>query len=129
MSRETTRTSELLRMTPDQLTEARKLIRSTCANLIDREHCLLLDDGEPCRCPQLDAYSLLCRYFRDAVLPGDEKLYNMILGVEPKGYCVICGAPIFAKSNRAKYCPACSKKRRKTKEAARQRERYAFLRI
>ena len=37
MSRETTRTSELLRMTPDQLTEAHKLIRSTCANLIDRE--------------------------------------------------------------------------------------------
>lgn len=124
MSQKTER-NELLRMTPEQLQEARKLIRRTCAYFDDGGNCLLLDDGEPCRCPQLGAYSVICKYFRDAVLPGDMKLHYSIIGQKPKYHCVICGAPIYSKSNRAKYCPACAAKERRQKEALRVRNTRA----
>ena len=120
-----TEKNELLRMTPEQLQEARKLIRKTCANYDDGGNCLLLDDGEPCRCPQLGAYSVICKYFRDAVLPGDMKLHYSIIGQKPKYHCAICGALIYSKSNRAKYCPACAAKERRQKEALRVRNTRA----
>lgn len=120
-----TEKNELLRMTPEQLQEARRLIRKTCANYDDGGNCLLLDDGEPCRCPQLGAYSVICKYFRDAVLPGDMKLHYSIIGQKPNCHCVICGAPIYSKSNRAKYCPACAAKERRQKEALRVRNTRA----
>lgn len=116
--------NELLRMTPEQLQEARKLIRKTCANFDDGGNCLLLDDGEPCRCPQFGAYSVICKYFRDAVLPGDMKFHYSIIGQEPKYHCVICGAPIYSNSNRAKYCPDCNKSHQRMMDAAKHRRQY-----
>ena len=41
--------------------------------------CLLLDDGEPCVCVQSISYSLMCRWFRVAVLPLDEELAAALL--------------------------------------------------
>ena len=38
--------------------------------------------------------------------------------------CRICGKPYIPGSNRAQFCPDCSRKRRREKEAARQRQRY-----
>ena len=37
----------------------------------DGGNCLLLDDGEPCVCVQSISLSLMCRWFRVAVLPLD----------------------------------------------------------
>ena len=90
-----TKRNKLLRMTPEQFQEARKLIQKTCANY-NSGNCLLLDDGEPCRCPQLGAYSVICRYFRDAVLPGDMRLYYSVIGQKPKCYCILCGSPVYS---------------------------------
>lgn len=53
-------------MTEGQLRRARKLIRRLCANY-DEGNCLALDEGEGCVCVQSISYSLLCRYFKEAV--------------------------------------------------------------
>ena len=45
-------------------------MRRTCCNY-DNGNCILLDDGDECVCPQLISYSLLCKWFRVAVLPAD----------------------------------------------------------
>ena len=39
----------------------------------------MLDDGEECVCVQSISYSLLCRWFRAAVLPLDGALYAEIM--------------------------------------------------
>ena len=65
---------EILRLTPSQRSRCNRLIKRLCANY-DDGNCLLLDDGEPCVCPQTISYSLLCRYFRNAVLPAEKELY------------------------------------------------------
>lgn len=57
------------RMNYPQYRKARKLTHE-CCNYCDG-NCLLLDDGEECVCVQSISYSLLCRWFRAAVLPLD----------------------------------------------------------
>ena len=54
-------------LTESQLRQARRLIRGLCANY-DSGRCLILDS----LCPQCFSYTLLCNYFREAVLPEDE---------------------------------------------------------
>ena len=44
-----------------------------CCNYIDG-NCIALDDGEECVCVQSISYSLLCRWFRTAILPQDKEL-------------------------------------------------------
>ena len=79
-------TTDLPRMTEKQFSRAKKLLRHLCANY-DRGNCLLLDDGyDPCPCPQLISNTLLCRYFRSAVLPADRELWAALH----------CGAASFA---------------------------------
>ena len=60
----------LPRLTPKQRQRANALIKRLCANY-DNGNCLALDDGEPCACVQSISYSLLCKYFRKAVLPAE----------------------------------------------------------
>lgn len=60
----------LPRLTPKQRQRANALIKRLCANY-DNGSCLALDDGEPCACVQSISYSLLCKYFRKAVLPAE----------------------------------------------------------
>ena len=48
---------------------ARRLVHECCN--YDEGNCLLLDDGEPCVCVQSISLSLMCRWFRVAVLPLD----------------------------------------------------------
>jgi len=99
--------ADLPRMSEAQLRRARKLIRALCANC-DKGNCLLLDDGyDPCVCPQLISYSLLCRYFRAAVLPADRELYAEILNTDAQKKCAACGQPFTPRSNRALYCDRC----------------------
>ena len=113
---------EILRLTPSQRSRCNRLIKRLCANY-DDGNCLLLDDGEPCVCSQTISYSLLCRYFRNAVLPADKELYADIFK-QHTYHCAECGAAFVPNSNRQKYCPSCSKKvhRRQKKESARKRK-------
>ena len=69
----------LPRLTPKQRQRANALIKRLCANY-DNGNCLALDDGEPCACVQSISYSLLCKYFRKAVLPAEPLLEADILG-------------------------------------------------
>lgn len=66
-------------LTPKQRQRANALIKRLCANY-DNGNCLALDNGEPCVCVQSISYSLLCKYFRSAVLPAEPLLEAAILG-------------------------------------------------
>lgn len=96
----------LPQMTERQRYRANALIKKLCANY-DDGNCLLLDEGEGCVCVQSISYSLLCRYFRNAVLPADPALEAEIFGTHPDR-CVSCGAPIIKRGNRKKYCEKCA---------------------
>ena len=91
----------LPRLTPKHRQSANALIKRLCANY-EGGNCLALDDGEPCVCVQSISYSLLCKYFRNAVLPAEPMLEANILGTRLER-CVSCGAPILKKGNRKKY--------------------------
>lgn len=108
---------DLPRMTEAQFRRAKKLIRKLCANC-ENGNCLLLDDGEVCVCPQLISYTLLCRYFRAAVLPADKALYDEIMRTDSRKRCAECGAVFVPASNRAQYCDRCKAivERQKTRE-------------
>ena len=112
------------RLTKEQMPAIRRLVRQCCN--YDHGEYIALDDGAGCECVQAISYSLLCKWFRAAVLPLDPALELSLLGGTPKR-CENCRELFVPGSNRAKYCQACSGKRRKVKEAARQRNRYAML--
>ena len=71
------------RMDYKQLRRAKKLIRKLCCNY-DHGNCLALDDGEPCVCVQGISYSLLCNWFRNAVLPADHELLADVMRERPE---------------------------------------------
>ena len=97
-------------MTPEQSRRAEKLIQEQCCNF-DHGNCLLLDDGEPCVCPQRITDSVCCRWFRHVVLKTDPQLEADIFGVQEKmRTCAECGCVFYPNSNRAKYCPVCKRK-------------------
>ena len=93
----------LFRLTPGQLRSVRGLTKR-CCNFLDGD-CLLLDGV----CPQHISRSLLCRWFRRAVLPRQPKLEQAILRPKKLRRCEVCGKSILARSGRTKYCPACAK--------------------
>lgn len=69
----------ILKLTAKQSAKVRKLARSRCCNCVGG-NCLLLDDGEECKCVQLiSRYGIYCNYFRKAVLPAEKELYDEIL--------------------------------------------------
>ena len=110
------------RMDYQQYRRARCLVRACCN--YDSGNCIALDDGEPCVCVQRISNSLLCRWFRAAVLPLDRELHTALLHRGGAKRCVECGALFVPGSNRAKYCADCAKRVRRRKEAERQRKRY-----
>jgi len=115
--------NEIIRMTKPQLNKVKALIRCQCCNCVGG-NCILLDDGEPCLCPQMLTYSLICKWFRKAVLPDSPALQNEIVLRRGEKLCTVCGRGFVPTSNRAKYCPDCSKAVRRRKEAARVKEKY-----
>ena len=69
----------VLRITKQQESAIRNLVRRRCANY-RKGNCLLLDGLEERSCVQLLCSSgIFCRYFQDAVLPGEKDLYTQIL--------------------------------------------------
>lgn len=112
-------------MTPAQRRKANTLIRATCCNY-DGGNCIAPDDGEECVCVQSISYSLMCRWFLNAVLPADRALYAEIMGQGVKR-CAVCGAEFIPRSNRAKYCAACARRvhRRQKNESDRKRRSHS----
>ena len=68
---------KLPRMDYRQHRRARRLVHECCN--YDGGNCLLLDDGEPCVCVQSISLSLMCRWFRVAILPLDGELAAALL--------------------------------------------------
>ena len=91
-----------------QYRRMRKLVHECCN--YDGGNCIALDDGEECMCVQSISYSLLCKWFRSAVLPLDKPLETALLFREELKRCAVCGQPFRPGSNRAKYCKPCAVK-------------------
>lgn len=113
--------SEIIRLSPQQSRRVHTLVKRECCNC-DGGNCLLLDDGDACICPQLISYSLLCKWFRNAVLPADKELYAAIYKTDDRRRCTVCGASFVSGSNRAKYCPDCRIGQRRKQAAKRMRK-------
>ena len=111
---------KLPRMDYRQHRRARRLVHECCN--YDGGNCLLLDDGEPCVCVQSISLSLMCRWFRVAVLPLDGELAAALLYRGSRKRCAVCGAAFVPKSNRGKYCPDCAGRIKKIKAAERKRK-------
>ena len=109
------------RMTPGQRRKASALIRKLCCNY-DNGNCIALDNGEECVCVQSISYSLLCKWFVNAVLPVDKALYAEVMGQNVKR-CAECGTVFAPGSNRAKYCPTCAAKVHRRQKTASDRKR------
>lgn len=124
----TSRTAERSRAMSDNLPHmdyrqhrrARRLVHECCN--YDEGNCLLLDDGEPCVCVQSISFSLMCHWFRVAVLPLDGELAAALLCRGSRKRCAVCGAAFVPKSNRGKYCPDCAGRMKKIKAAERKRK-------
>lgn len=118
----------MIRLNDAQHRRVKKLIRCHCANNV-RGCCLLLDDGDPCVCVQAISYSLLCRYFREAVLPADRELCaDLAATADTRKKCELCGKPFPARSNRAKYCDRCAPYAARRNAAERKRRQRAKAR-
>ena len=98
-------------MTYQQYRTVRRLVHS-CCNYLDG-NCLLLDDGEECVCPQSISYSLICRWFRLAVLPLDGKLYAALFPPPAirRRRCKECQRLFSPPRHNTLYCPDCAAKR------------------
>ena len=103
-----------------QYRRVRRLVHSCCN--YDSGNCLALDDGEECVCVQSISYSLLCRWFRAAVLPQDKELEAALFYRADRKRCCVCGARFLPGSNRAKYCPNCAAAMKRKRAAARKRK-------
>ena len=119
--------SEIKRLTPPQSRRVNALVRRECCNY-DGGNCILLDDGETCVCPQTISYSLLCRWFKAAVLPLDKELYAELFKAGDMRRCAVCGAAFASSSNSVKYCPDCRKRITRKQAAERMRKKRAMLR-
>ena len=103
-----------------QYRRARRLVHNCCN--YDGGNCLPLDDGDTCPCPQMITPTLICKYFRAAVLPSDRELWTEIVGgVHHWKRCVLCGSRFLPRSNRAAYCDGCARQeaRRRTRDRVR----------
>ena len=103
-----------------QFRKMRRMVHSCCN--YDGGNCLALDAGEECVCVQSISYSLLCKWFRAAVLPMDRELEAALYHRLAAKRCAVCGSLFFPGSNRAKYCPDCAGDIKRIKAAERKRK-------
>lgn len=69
----------MLKVSPNDAEALHRLVEVLCANYDEDGNCVLLDDGEAHRCVQLlSMFGIHCNYFKDAVLPADQELYEKI---------------------------------------------------
>lgn len=101
--------SRIILLSPKQSRRANTLVRKLCCNY-DGGHCILLDDGDPCVCPQLITFShIICKWFKIAVLPVDKDLHIELMRPPNTKKCSVCGKYYLPKGNRSKYCPDCKR--------------------
>ena len=100
-------------MSTKQKRRAYALIRDECCNLDPDGYCLPLD----CKCPQLQSETLICKWFREAVLPLDKELHAEITGSTNRKTCIVCKRLFVPLSNRAQYCAECAAKVKRQKHA------------
>lgn len=117
----------LRRLAPPQSRRVNALVRRECCNY-DCGNCILLDDGDECVCPQTISFSLLCKWFRAAVLPLDKELYADLYAPEDRRRCEVCGASFVSSSNSVKYCPDCRKRIQRRQAAERKRKQRLLSR-
>ena len=103
-----------------QYRRTRRLVHECCN--YDGGNCLALDDGEGCVCVQSISYSLLCKWFRAAVLPMDRELEAALYHRLAAKRCAVCGGLFFPGSNRAKHCPDCGAAIKRIQAAERKRK-------
>lgn len=103
-----------------QYRRARRLVQECCN--YDNGQCIVLDEGDGCVCVQSISYSLLCRWFREAVLPLDKELETELLYRTESKKCAVCGSLFLPGSNRAKYCPECAVRMKRKHAAERKRK-------
>lgn len=120
--------SERIRMNEDQFNRAKKLIRKNCCNF-NYGNCLCLDNGESCVCAQMISRTLVCIWFREAVLPLDGKLHSELMPAKVGKFCKTCGKPVCSRSNHIKYCSKCAYEEKKKRDAERKRKRRADVLI
>lgn len=100
--------AEIARMNDNQLKEARKLIKQRCCNY-DQGSCLVLDWPFCNVCAQYNSYSMLCKWFRDAVLPNNKELeYEIYHSASTVHRCTVCKRKYVPSGPRSKYCPRCA---------------------
>ncbi len=114
-------------MTYQQYRTARRLVHSCCN--YDCGNCLLLDDGEECICPQSITYSLICKWFRAAVLPLDAGLCAALFpnSVVGQRQCRECKCLFTPPKRNTLYCPACAANRAKRSKREWARKRRAGM--
>ena len=93
----------IVHMNYQQYRTTRMLVHSCCH--YDSGCCLLLDNGEECVCPQSITYSLICKWFRAAVLPLDAGLCAALLYRDhmepvPSAAATLCQNPTGANTAR-----------------------------
>ena len=114
----------ILHLTYQQFRSVQRLVHECCNNVDG--NCLLLDDGwEPCVCVQSIFRSLVCKYFRAAVLPLDRELETALLYKSKSKRCHRCGTLFRPRSNRGKYCPDCAVIVHRQQKAESERRRRA----
>ena len=113
---------DISRLTYQQYRAVRRLVHDCCN--FDGGNCLALDDGwETCVCVQSISYSLVCKWFRAAVLPADKGLCAALFYRGRARLCAECGTMFVPRSNRGKYCDECAAIVGREKKAAGERKR------
>lgn len=108
--------NEIIRMTPEQASKVKKVVKKQCCNYIDG-NCILLEGLDRCPCPQLITRSLICRWFLSAVLPGEKELEQELIKKGERKRCEVCGSTYYSASNRSKYCTDCAAKVKRRQQA------------
>ena len=103
-----------------QRRRAKKLVQECCN--YDNGQCVALDEGDGCVCVQSISHSVLCRWFRSAVLPLDRKLETELFHRADSKRCAVCGSLFLPGSNRARYCPECAVTMKRKHAAERKRK-------
>ena len=103
-----------------QYRATRRLVHECCN--YEGGNCLALDNGDPCVCVQSISRSVLCKWFRAAVLPLDAALYAALFPRRSAKRCIECKVLFVPGSNRAKYCPDCAKRMKRLRAAERKRK-------
>ena len=103
--------SKIPHMTYQQYRTTRRLVHECCN--YDCGNCLLLDNGEECVCPQSITYSLICKWFRAAVLPLDAGLCAALFPPSSvrRRHCRECGRPFAPPRHNTLYCSTCAAER------------------